>query len=477
MTKIHKKLAADVAIAQTDTDQRRISGIASTSRPDRVGDSVVPAGAKYKLPFPLLANHDSKTPVGQVIAMKATTKGLEFTAQLAKSDPNLPEVDRAWSQIKAGLVRSVSIGFIPLKGKPNGTGGMTFDETDIYELSLTPTPMNADAVITSHKSVDAPRHTPAVAVTPPQPPIAAPTQIQKENDSMTTKQIASRNTLADQIRKAVQLGNEQAYAAVKKDVVTPLTTTNTPALYYPAQIAGVIVPPSTPPLLQAFAGMGAPQIPPNARALVQADLIEASEVGEDDAYPAAAPTLNVTLSGRKKHGLILAFSNTLVAPANLDTGVVTYVQDQLETAAGLATDRFIVDLMTSQGIAAASVAAAFAAFDGDLRTAVFVGHPKTLATLQDAANPNVGPRGGFYKTMPALPSLAVPVGRLLLQDVKRIAVFDGEQIVDRSDQASLTIDTPSGPQVLNLFHSNMIALRITKYGDAQILVAPQVISL
>lgn len=475
MTTVTKKLSADVSISQTDTDQRRISGIASTSRPDRDGDQVIPTGAKFKLPFPLLANHDAKTPVGQVIAMRATSKGLEFTAQLAKSDPNLPEVDRAWAQIKSGLVRSVSVGFIPLKAKPAANSrGLVIEEFDLYELSLTPTPANADAVITAHKSVDAPRIAPA-AITPTPAPIAAPINLHKETSM--NKQAPARNTLADQIRKAVQHGNEAAYAAVKKDAVAPLTTINTPDLYYPAQVTGVIVPPSTPPLLAAFAAMGAPQLPANTRALLQADVIEASEVEEDAAYAAVAPTLDVMLSGRRKFGLIMAFSNTLVAPANLDTGVVAYVQDQLETAAGLATDRFLVDLMTSQGVAAASVAAAFAAFDGDLRTAVLVGHPKTLATLQDAANPDIGPRGGVYRTLPAIASLAVPVGKLLLQDVKRIAVFNGPQEVARSEQASISVDTPDGPQVLNLFHSNMTALRITKYGDAQIMVAPQVITL
>ena len=47
MTMINEKLSADVAIARTDADQRRISGSESNYHPDGVGDSVAPAGAKH----------------------------------------------------------------------------------------------------------------------------------------------------------------------------------------------------------------------------------------------------------------------------------------------------------------------------------------------------------------------------------------------------------------------------------------------
>ena len=155
MANIKTKAASGLSDVSVDEDKRLITGIASTPRPDRAGDVVKAEGAKFTLPFPLLANHDSRMPVGQVIAMKATARGLEFTAQVGPSDPNLPEVDRAWAQIKAGLVTNVSIGFMATRCEllPD-MSGLLISESDIFELSLTPTPCNADAKILTVKSLE-----------------------------------------------------------------------------------------------------------------------------------------------------------------------------------------------------------------------------------------------------------------------------------------------------------------------------------
>jgi hypothetical protein len=267
---------------------------------------------------------------------------------------------------------------------------------------------------------------------------------------------------------------------VAKSVVAAMTTGNTSALYYPSQTAGVVLPPTTEPILSQLVALGAPKLPPNVRILTQGELLQASEVPEDAAYPAAAPSIDFTLTSYRKFGLILAFYNTLLAADNFSDAVVQYVQDQLEAAANNATDAFMVELMTSGGTAATSVAGAMAAFTGDLRAAAWIGNPQTLATLQDAANPNVGPRGGVYKTLPAIASLAVPAGKLLLQDVKRIAVFDGPQIVERSGQASLVMDTApatASTAAVSLFQNDMTGLKITKYADAKLIAGPQVITL
>lgn len=268
--------------------------------------------------------------------------------------------------------------------------------------------------------------------------------------------------------------------SVTKAAVAAATTTNTDALYYPTQVAGVVLPPTTDPILSQLVALGAPKLPPNVRVLTQSELLQASEVPEDAPYPAAAPSIDFTLTSRRKFGLILAFYNTLLAADNFSDAVVRYVQDQLKAAANNATDAFMVELMTSGGTPATTTANAIAAFAGDPRTAVWIGSPQTLATLQDAVNPNVGPRGGVYKTLPAIASLAVPVGKLLLQDVKRIGVFDGPEIVTRSGEASLVMDSEPATATtagVSLFQSDMTGLRITKYADAKIIAAPQVITL
>ncbi|WP_075359817.1 hypothetical protein [Caballeronia sordidicola] len=271
-----------------------------------------------------------------------------------------------------------------------------------------------------------------------------------------------------------------------KAVVAPATTANTGALYYPSQAPGVLLPPVTPALITALAKSGAAQLPPNVRLLTQAALLSASEIPEGGSYPGAAPSLNFTLTDTaRKFGVIIAYTREMVAASNFDTHVQDYIQGQLEAAANNATDGFLIALMTAGGTAAAStgtagINAAMEAFAGDLRAAVWIGSPATLASLQDAANPNVGANGGVYKGLPVLPSLAAPAGKLYLLDRTRIAVYDGAQVIEAAEDASIIMDTAPGAAAepaTNLFQENKVALKITKYADAHLLSAPTVITL
>lgn len=64
-------------------------------------------------------------------------------------------LEEAWVSIREGLVRGLSIGFRPIKYMFLDDGGMEFSEWDWYELSAVTVPMNAQANITSIKSLDA----------------------------------------------------------------------------------------------------------------------------------------------------------------------------------------------------------------------------------------------------------------------------------------------------------------------------------
>lgn len=143
-------------IKSMDDDQRMITGIATTPTPDRVGDIVDPMGAKYAAEIPLLWMHKQDKPVGVASLGKATKAGIPFRAVIAKvtEEGELKNLlDYAWQAVKAGLVRGTSIGFLPKKYDVLKTGGMHFLETEIFELSLTPIPMNAQATIQTVKAV------------------------------------------------------------------------------------------------------------------------------------------------------------------------------------------------------------------------------------------------------------------------------------------------------------------------------------
>jgi HK97 family phage major capsid protein/HK97 family phage prohead protease len=146
-----------IEVKSVDAERRIIEGIASTPTPDRMGDIVEPEGAEFKLPMPLLWQHRHSEPVGNVLRAKATSKGIQFTAQFAQvSDPGrLKErLDEAWQSLKAGLVSAVSIGFREIETSIMNNGGIRFLKWEWLELSLVTIPANAEATIQSIKSID-----------------------------------------------------------------------------------------------------------------------------------------------------------------------------------------------------------------------------------------------------------------------------------------------------------------------------------
>lgn len=144
--------------AVEENDQRIIRGVATTPTPDRMGDIVEPLGVKFKNPMPLLHQHDAEKPVGTVKFDKPTKDGITFEASLpmiAEPGPLKDRVDTAWQEVKAGLIRAVSIGFRALEyAFIEGGNGIRFIESEVLELSLVSVPANAGATITEIKSID-----------------------------------------------------------------------------------------------------------------------------------------------------------------------------------------------------------------------------------------------------------------------------------------------------------------------------------
>jgi HK97 family phage major capsid protein/HK97 family phage prohead protease len=139
-------------VKSIDEDKRIIEGIASTPTPDRMNDVVVPEGIEFKLPFPLLYQHQSSKPIGTVDIAKVTPDGMFIKAQIA--GPGVAAfIDEAWALIKAGLIRGLSIGFRSLEESwDKQLNGFKFLRTEIMELSAVTIPANAEASITSVKS-------------------------------------------------------------------------------------------------------------------------------------------------------------------------------------------------------------------------------------------------------------------------------------------------------------------------------------
>jgi HK97 family phage major capsid protein len=162
---------AVLEVKSIDAERRRISGIASTPRPDRAGDIFEPAGATFAAEIPLLLHHDTTRPVG-IARLTASDGAILFEADLAQVETPGPLRDRleeTWQGLTSvpPLIRGTSIGFRPLRDgiKPLKAGGLHFLKSEICELSLVTIPRNVDATVLTIKSADAPfilRETPTM---------------------------------------------------------------------------------------------------------------------------------------------------------------------------------------------------------------------------------------------------------------------------------------------------------------------------
>lgn len=157
-----------LAIKSVDAELRVITGIATTPSTDRMGDIVKSEGAEFKLPIPLLWQHDSRQPIGEVFAASVTAAGIEIKARIAKIDePGTlkDRLDEAWQSLKSGLVKGLSIGFQSLEDADiKGTYGIRFLKWLWLELSAVTIPANGDANIQTVKQCDIGR--PALGNTP-----------------------------------------------------------------------------------------------------------------------------------------------------------------------------------------------------------------------------------------------------------------------------------------------------------------------
>lgn len=145
-------------LKRIDEQQRILSGIATTPTPDRMGDIVEPLGARFSLPIPLLYQHASALPVGEVFEARATKDGIAVNARIfkaAESRTLKERLDEAWESVKIGLLKGFSIGFAPI-GPPEQTKDFSYryKTWEWLELSLVTIPANAEATISTVKSLD-----------------------------------------------------------------------------------------------------------------------------------------------------------------------------------------------------------------------------------------------------------------------------------------------------------------------------------
>lgn len=127
-----------------DASDMTITGTASTAGLDRDGDVVEPTGADYDLPLPLLLHHDHRRVIGRVYSANVTPKGIKIKGKLTEG---VKEAEQAWRLIQDQALNALSIGFKPIKAKPNEAGGFNITAWEWLELSIVAVGANRQARI------------------------------------------------------------------------------------------------------------------------------------------------------------------------------------------------------------------------------------------------------------------------------------------------------------------------------------------
>lgn len=140
------------SIRSVDEEQRIIEGIATTPTLARDGDVLETKGIQFKLPLPFLYRH--KEPLGTVTEANVSDDGIRVQIKVAPAGV-AAHIDEAWRMIKAGIVPGLSIGWRTLKEKfDDKIGGYRITSSEWLELSAVPVPADANATITSIRSID-----------------------------------------------------------------------------------------------------------------------------------------------------------------------------------------------------------------------------------------------------------------------------------------------------------------------------------
>lgn len=238
-----KRMHSLLEIKSVDQERRILTGIASTPTPDSYNDIVEVDGIEYSLPLPFLYQHNSRQPIGNVIAAKKTKDALEITVQIAKlDDPTIaPFIEEAWALMtsKPPLIRGLSIGFRALEESwMQDMGGFRIIRSQLFEVSAVTIPANQEATILAVKSADSSaasgirrqavslRNSPGVSGSTSQRSSPMKKSIAEQIAELEAKRAASSAQMTDIMGKASDEGRTlseseiEAYDALKVEVKT-----------------------------------------------------------------------------------------------------------------------------------------------------------------------------------------------------------------------------------------------------------------
>ena len=164
MTEIKRSYAhAVLKFAGDGIGSRQVRAIVSTGEVDRMGDIIEQAGIKldaFRRSPTILWQHDADHPIAK--ALSVNVEGGKLVALVQFPDAGVSaKSDEVYGLIKAGVINSTSIGFVPLKSAPIDAskpyGGQRFTSSEMLEFSFVSVPANSSALITGRSTSQTPR--------------------------------------------------------------------------------------------------------------------------------------------------------------------------------------------------------------------------------------------------------------------------------------------------------------------------------
>jgi HK97 family phage prohead protease len=102
-------------------------------------------------------------PIGKQLELRETDEGLYGRWSVVDTTAGTD----AYKLAKAGVLDSLSIGYVPLEWETRADGVRVLQKVELYEVSAVAIPANESAVITAVKRLPEPEPTPAEPAPPP----------------------------------------------------------------------------------------------------------------------------------------------------------------------------------------------------------------------------------------------------------------------------------------------------------------------
>jgi len=219
--------------ALTVTDEGVVSGIAWIfDEPDRYGDTIEKGALSFPETLPILWSHKDENAIGVWESIKETARGLEVKGRLLLGE--VPLADSIFALIKSAGVKSLSVGFWPLKTDKNAHGGQHISAADLVEISIVSAPAHPGATITSIKSAAGRKGKINMAKAALKTKAVEDSQIEEEaNDNVDATELAAQVDGIDErltaLEEAVN-GTAATVEEVSKSLKTLVTKSGRPAI-------------------------------------------------------------------------------------------------------------------------------------------------------------------------------------------------------------------------------------------------------